>query len=268
MIKISNLSAVLFLLLSACHAEDRQHVPKPGVQTNATHRVIADDKGADQSIAEMGNDSLFYRISEARGQNKPVLLILMHGYGANEDDLFSLARSFPENYIIVSPRAPYRIGETNYQWYTAEKGKDGGPDGNRSELSSSMEKMKNLIEVMQLRYKVAADRTFIAGFSQGANMSYQLVLKHPALFKGAGILSGTIFSSLKQSADQRKAGQPEIFIAHGDQDNRIPYTEAQESKEWLDKHHYRSEFHTYKGMSHSISAEEVRDFAAFIKKNS
>lgn len=210
---------------------------------------------------------LFYRIREAKGSEQPVLLVLLHGYGANEDDLFSMAGFFPENYMVVTPQAPMNIGQKRYQWYTIERNENNGFEGKQQDLSTSISSVKTLVENIQKKYGVTAERTFIAGFSQGANMSYQLGLNHPELMKGIGAWSGTIFDSLKEKLEQTKAGNLQIFIAHGDQDAIIPYVEAEQSKTWLDKKGYQSSLHTYKGMAHSVSKEELEDFLNFIQKN-
>lgn len=232
-------------------------------QAKETEKSISENN----ELQNIKSDSLFYKIREAKGTQKPVLLILMHGFGANEEDLLPLADSFPENYIIVTPQAPYKIGNQNYQWYTSEKDATGGFGGKQDELTESITKVENLVKDLQKKYNVKPDRTFIGGFSQGANMSYQLGLRYPDLFKGIGVLSGTIFNTLKQAEDKTKASSLKIFIAHGEQDNRIPFTEAESSKKWLDTHKYQSEFHIYKGMSHSISQEEIQDLVKFTQKN-
>ena len=210
---------------------------------------------------------LFYRIREAKGTEKPVLLVLLHGFGSNEDDLYALERFFPENYIIVTPQAPVTIGKGRYQWYALERTDKNKTEGNQNDLTASMELMQQLVEQLQETYEVSAERTFITGFSQGAIMSYHLGLIHPELMKGIGAWSGTIYDSLKERMKKKKAGNLQLFIAHGDQDIVIPYTEAEQSASWLEKKGYKPEFHGYKGMAHSVSAEELNDFLTFIEKN-
>ncbi|WP_313579080.1 alpha/beta hydrolase [Chishuiella sp.] len=219
----------------------------------------------ENSVVE--NDSLNYLIRDAKGSEKPILLILMHGFGANEEDLFPIAASLPENYIVVTPQAPYKIGNDNYQWYKNEKDKNGNFSGRKEDLDNSIHKIEDLIKYLQNEYKIKSDRTFIGGFSQGANMSYLIGLENPKLVKGIAILSGTIFSRIKNDKKLDKSSGLKIFIGHGDQDNRIPYSEAETAKKWLEENKYSVDFHTYKGISHSISEQEINDLAEFIHKN-
>ena len=63
-------------------------------------------------------DSFEYRFRDSTDTNKSSPLVLMiHGYGINEDDLFSFASDLPENYKIISLRAPYSLPYGGFSWY-------------------------------------------------------------------------------------------------------------------------------------------------------
>ena len=49
---------------------------------------------------------------------KPPLVIMLHGYGSNEQDLFSFAHELPSEMLIVSARAPLSLGFGSYAWYS------------------------------------------------------------------------------------------------------------------------------------------------------
>src|SRR5262245_24616894 len=63
--------------------------------------------------------SLFHQTAPPKSviDGKPPLLLLLHGYGANEDDLFSLAPYLDERFMIVSPRAPVVLQPMSYAWF-------------------------------------------------------------------------------------------------------------------------------------------------------
>ncbi len=211
------------------------------------------------------DDSLFYKIKEATDKHSEILLVLLHGYGANEDDLFQLSRFFPGNYTIVSPRATFTLRPGSYQWYQSMiQGQSF--DGKKEDLDKSQQMIKELVVRMQRQLHINASHTIIAGFSQGANMSYQMGLLYPGLCKGIGVLSGTIFNSQKEQILKENNTSLTIFIGHGTKDNRIPYPVAESSKQWLEANKFEPEFHVYKGMSHSISPQEIEDFISFIGK--
>ena len=62
--------------------------------------------------------SLHHIIRAAKtNKEKAPLLILLHGYGSNEDDLFSFSSELPEDYFIISVRAPYDLQPYGHSWY-------------------------------------------------------------------------------------------------------------------------------------------------------
>ena len=66
----------------------------------------------------MSNLAFEYQIREPKIKlDKNPLLLLLHGYGSNEADLFSFADELPEEYYVVSARAPYDLQYGSYAWY-------------------------------------------------------------------------------------------------------------------------------------------------------
>ena len=65
------------------------------------------------------NQVLDYRIRQPlkKSDTTPVLFLL-HGYGSHEEDLFSFANYLPEEYLIISLRAPLTLGFGGYAWYS------------------------------------------------------------------------------------------------------------------------------------------------------
>ncbi len=217
--------------------------------------------GKAQSLTR--DNSLLYKIKEATDKQNEILLVLLHGYGTNENDLFQLSRFFPDNYTIVSPRATFTLRPGSYQWYQSMSHGQNF-DGRKEDLDKSQQMIKNLVHKMQNQLHVDASHTIIAGFSQGANMSYQMGLLYPGLCKGIGVFSGTIFNSQKEQISKVNNTSLAIFVGHGTKDNRIPYTVAELSKQWLESNNFTPKFHSYDGMSHSISPQEIQDFLLFI----
>ncbi|WP_343604882.1 dienelactone hydrolase family protein [Fluviicola sp.] len=211
---------------------------------------------------EQVSNLLFYKIHEARGTEAPVLVVLLHGYGSNEDDLLSLAQFFPENYIVASLQAPYPIGAASFQWYDIQN-----TQNQQAEVTESSKKVVATVKELQKKYGVSASKTFIGGFSQGGIMSYQLGLSDASLAKGILVLSGRLLPMTREATAGKKASELAIFIAHGDSDKRISFNEANDAKQWLEQHQYSIDFHIYKGMGHAISQEEMKDVLEFVQKN-
>ena len=124
-----------------------------------------------------------------RSQGRAPALILLHGRGANEEDLLSLSEYLDERLLIVSPRAPYpfQFGG-GYTWYDLEE--VGKPEPGM--FRESYVKVLKFIEDVRTGYPVDPARIFLGGFSMGTIMSYAVALTHPALIRGVIANSGYV----------------------------------------------------------------------------
>lgn len=201
-----------------------------------------------------------YLVQTPAGQSAASpMIILMHGYGSNEEDLFELAKELPKNYIVISVQAPIAVGNHSFQWF---HNNDARTD---ADLAQSRKKMTAFITAATAKYHADAKQVYLSGFSQGAMMCYEVGLTAPQLLKGIAPLSGKIFESLKPQIKKSAAlSKLRIFIGHGDADNRVPYSLAEEAKDYLTQLGLSPAFHTYKGMQHSINATELSDLIAWL----
>ena len=151
------------------------------------------------------------------------ILFMLHGYGSNEQDLFSFRETLPQDWIIVSYRAPYTTQFEGYSWFDI--------DFNNPENFVDAEQAKKSLEAILAsilditnRYGLVDNKTHLCGFSQGGMLSYALALKHPELFSKVACLStypeekiiGDIVKNPKKMENLR------FFISHGTDDVIIP----------------------------------------------
>lgn len=194
----------------------------------------------------------------------PPVIILLHGYGSDERDLFELRNAFPKNYLVIAARAPYSAGAQGYQWFETGKG-----DGKSKEVENSRNLVLKFIPQVTGKYNADKGQVYIIGFSQGAMMCYETGLTNPELIKGIGVLSGRLFPALKQEISNTPAlKQLRIFISHGTADNRIPFTDGKGSFDYLKSIGLKPEFHEYKGMGHAISNDVMNDLVRFLSRKS
>ena len=199
-----------------------------------------------------------------KSQHIPVV-ILLHGYGSDEKDLFELRTAFPKNYLIVAARAPYSLPGGGYQWYEFTQ-VNGPHDGKRDELDNSRQLIEKFVIQVTSKYKTDAKEVYLIGFSQGAIMCYQVGLTAPGKVKGIGVLSGMIFESLKPKIKNTPAlKQLKIFIAHGTADPRIPYADGKAAYDYLKGIGLTPHFHEYQGMGHAISNDVLQDLVKWLK---
>ena len=187
------------------------------------------------------------------------VVILLHGYGSDENDLFSLKTIFPKSWLVISVRAPYALPGAGYEWYEMVT-INGQRDGRGDQLDASRNAIKTFIKQVVRKYKADSSQVYLIGFSQGAIMSYETGLTDAAEVRGIGILSGMVLPSLKRQVINSEAlKRLRIFISHGTTDDRISYDLGKKSYDYLTNMGLKPEFHEYKGMGHQISGDVVKD---------
>lgn len=210
--------------------------------------------------------SLFHHSAPPKsgGNNKPPLLLLLHGYGANEDDLFGLAPYVDERFLVLTARAPVRIGMGSYAWFRLGF----TPEGiliDPQEVETARQTLREFVGEIIKAYDVDASAVFLMGFSQGAMMSLDLALREPELIAGVVAMSGRIMpTSLESTAEpDRLTGLP-IFVAHGTQDGILPIAHGRATRERLSELPVSLTYREYE-MGHEVSEASFRDITEWLK---
>ncbi|TPG75667.1 alpha/beta hydrolase [Pseudomonas arsenicoxydans] len=202
--------------------------------------------------------------TNAASQHQP-LVIFLHGYGSNEQDLFGIKDDLPATYTYLSVRAPMTLEEGSYQWFN-KKG-EGAYNGKTGDLKTSGQVLLDFIAQAAKKYHTEPDKVFLVGFSQGAIMSYEVALRHPEAVGGIAALSGRILPVLKSALKPDESLQKlAIFIGHGKEDNRLPYEDGTDADNLLKSLSLKPEFHGYEGLGHNISEAEINDLNAWLQR--
>ena len=198
-------------------------------------------------------------------QNKVIPLFLVHGYGSDENDLFSFAASFPSHYFIISVRAPYAMQPYGNAWYAinfdAEKGK-----------WSDIEQAKNSRDLLHLfiqnkcdQYQLDQTKICVLGFSQGSILSYGLAFKYPEYYHKFICLSGYINDEISEISSNRGAYKKiKVFASHGSQDQVIPLEWAQSIPDQLNAVGIDNTFKQYP-VGHGVSPQNFTDLIAWLE---
>ncbi len=185
-------------------------------------------------------------------------LLMLHGRGADELDLLGLADSLDPRLLVVSARAPARLG-FGYHWYDLL---DIGRPEPRS-FVRSLELLKRFAGELGELYGADPARLYLLGFSQGAMMSGSLTVLHPQLVAGTVMLSGYLPLAAGLDTDPAKLkGQP-FYVAHGTQDPVIPVSFGREAREYLRSVGADLTYSEYP-MGHQIALEELEDVSAWL----
>lgn len=198
-------------------------------------------------------------------KDKP-LIIFLHGYGGDETNLISFTAALPRDYNYLSVRAPLKAYQEGYQWFN-QRPDSAYYDGKTEDLKSSGQVLEQFIEQATRKYQTRPSKVFLVGFSQGAMMSYEVVLRHPGLVGGFAALSGHMLPVLKAELKPDPARQKlAVFIGHGAVDTLIPVQGASDAEAYLKTQGIKPQFHAYAGLPHGVNEAEVRDLAAWLEK--
>jgi len=151
--------------------------------------------------------------------NRP-LVIAIHGRGASAEDLVPiLPEVIKGDYIGVFPNGPMcmQLGAwgVGHAWY------DLGPD-QFSTLRDSRQNLTDLLSEAKTKFNVPPERTFLAGFSQGAVMTLEVGLRHPERLAGLIALSGYMPEPDILMQEAIRDSQRQILVAHGTMDDVVP----------------------------------------------
>jgi phospholipase/carboxylesterase len=205
---------------------------------------------------------LVYRPAAANAHTP--MLVLLHGYGSNERDLFELQKELPRDWMVVCLRAPLDAGNGGYQWYNMSRD-HGHHSGKKEDLDQSRDLVMKCIGQLQHKYHTDPAAVYVGGFSQGGMMSYLIGLSHPEAVAGIAPLSGMIIDLLKPEFQLEQARKKlRIFVAHGDSDDRLAIEDDKASVAYLQKNGLKPEFHIYPGMKHQISPQEIKDLTQWL----
>ncbi len=191
------------------------------------------------------------------------MIILLHGLGSDEQDLFSLTHFIPTNFTVVSARAPHSHNGSGYAWYAVDFS-SGKPVGNTEQTEKSRQELLVFIQQMSDKYSIKKGNIILAGFSQGAIMSYSVAFSSPETVNKIACFGGRILEQTKSALESSTdPGSINCFIAHGTQDQMISVNDARDAKTVLTAHKVNLSYHEY-NVGHTIDREMLADFIKWL----
>lgn len=196
--------------------------------------------------------------AEAAARTGRPLLVLLHGYGADERDLFALAPFLPSAFVVAAVRAPLTPPwpAPGHSWYPIE-GLEGRDPQHVTHAAA------RLIEWLDA---AAGDAVVgLLGFSQGAAVALQAMRLDPERFAFAVNLSGYATPGELPGDRALAERKPPVFWGRGTRDDVIPEPLVAHTTEWLPDHSELSG-RVYHGLTHSVSEAELDDVRVFLDK--
>ncbi|MCG8749975.1 phospholipase [Tenacibaculum finnmarkense] len=208
---------------------------------------------------------LNYIIREPKqATTNPPLLILLHGYGSNEDDLFSFAQELPDDLLIVSAQAPYQMGGGAFAWYAINFDAVKGKFSDLEQAATSVTKIASFIDKIKEKYNTNPDKTFVLGFSQGAILSYALSLNYPNKVQHVIALSGYIDENLIKNQQENTKITTDYYISHGTVDQVIPVDWARKAPVFLEENNLKNDYSEY-NVGHGVAPQNFYSFKTWIE---
>jgi phospholipase/carboxylesterase len=193
----------------------------------------------------------------------PPLLLLLHGIGSNEHDLYGLAPFLDKRFLIISVRAPNTLGPGSYAWFEADFTPQ-GPVINPEQAEASRKTLITFLKEAITAYDADPKQVYLMGFSQGAIMSASVALTQPELVAGVVLMSGRILSEIQPliASKEELAGLP-FIVVHGTADMVLPITHGRASRELLSSLPVNLTYHEYP-MGHEVNQESLNDVTIWL----
>lgn len=200
--------------------------------------------------------------SEARAGKSPALVVL-HGLGSNERDLFQLGQLVAPEAVVIGLRAPIARGPNSFSWFPVQFTPN-GPVHDVAEAERSRVRIVEFIRTLREDPAIDAERITLLGFSQGAILSDAIALTEPELISGAVLISGRTLPELKPVAGAKN--RPRVLVLHGTRDTVLAYENGVRTKDVLANAGYEVEFRSFDA-AHEVTEAMVETMRAWLSQS-
>ncbi len=178
-------------------------------------------------------------------------LILLHGRGATAEDILSLSAHLTQpGLAYLAPQAEGYTWYPNRFIFPVEQ--------NEPYLSSALDLVARLVEHVEAA-GLSTEKIFLGGFSQGACLASEFVIRNPKRYGGLLVFSGGYIGPLNQPREpQGDLNGTPVFLGCSDIDPHIPLQRVKETSTLLEAMHARVTERIYPGMGHTINDEEIQ----------
>lgn len=192
------------------------------------------------------------------GEKPRQLVILLHGVGADGNDLIGIAPFFQKilpHALFISPDAPFAfdMAPMGRQWFSIG---DFSPEARLAGVRMAAPILNAFIDTLLANFQLAEDRLVLVGFSQGTMMSLHVGLRREKPL--AGILG---YSGMLPGADKLEEeikSRPPVLLTHGDADEVLPVSSLPAAVKGLEAVGVQVESHVRPGLGHGIDDECIR----------
>ena len=208
-----------------------------------------------------------YKAPKNTSEKSPVI-IMLHGYGSDENDLFSFASELPDNYTIISLKAPYAMQPYGNAWYAIHFDNANGKWSDDEQAITSRDLVVKCIDEIISVYNIDSDNITLLGFSQGTILSLAVGLSFPEKIKNIIGLSGYINEAIfKENYANNDFSKLNVYASHGSVDQVIPVDWARKTKPFLQNLNINCKYSEF-SVGHGVAPQNFYELKEWLLKHS
>ena len=208
------------------------------------------------------------RIEPKSGEIRSVVVFL-HGYGANGDDLLGLAEPLSEHLpdtLFVSPDAPENCNGSpfGFQWFPIPWIDGSSEEESKNGMLCAVQDLNAFLDALMVDEDILPEQLALFGFSQGTMMALHVAPRREDPIAGIVAISGRLLEP-ELLVDEVNSRMPVIFV-HGDQDEVVPPQSMPQGVEGLQAAGFKDVYaHIQKGTGHGIAPDGLGVSLAFLR---
>jgi phospholipase/carboxylesterase len=208
---------------------------------------------------------------EPRSGTAKQLVVFLHGYGADGNDLIDIGRAWQgllPDAAFVSPHAPLPCGQApmGREWFPLTFR---NPDERWNGVNAAAPGLDAFLDAELKRRNLPPQALALVGFSQGTMMALHVGLRRAVLpaaivgYSGMLIMPG---DAMSEAFAAEIKSRPPVLLIHGDEDQMIPVAAVTHSAQGLAALEVPTEWHISPGVGHGIDQEGLRHGGEFLAK--
>jgi len=197
------------------------------------------------------------------------VVVLLHGYGADGNDLLGLAdplgQHLPDT-LFLAPDAPEPsvMNPMGRQWFPIPY-LDGSSEEVAAEgLARAAGDLDAWLDAMLEEEGVTPSQVVLLGFSQGTMMSLHVAPRRAVALAGVVGFSGRLLAPERLADDARS--KPPVMLLHGDADDVVPFGQLRAAADALTRAGFETFGHVMKGTAHGIAPDGLSAALAFLRE--
>ena len=197
------------------------------------------------------------------------VVVFLHGYGANGDDLLGLAEPLSEHLpdtLFVSPDAPENCTASplGFQWFPIPWIDGSSEEESKNGMLCALQDLNAFLDALMVDEDFLPELLALFGFSQGTMMALHVAPRREDPIAGIVAISGRLLEP-ELLVDEVNSRMPVIFV-HGDQDEVVPPQSMPQGVEGLQAAGFKDVYaHIQKGTGHGIAPDGLGVSLAFLR---